>query len=104
MNPNPLQDIAINAQKQQLANRLNKIESDIKLLKGGNMNLVELEVFSGLKSLKKTIRLNPAHVSYIESGDGQTTIHMIDGTALTTELSYNDVIRKCSDNSNTYIG
>jgi hypothetical protein len=103
MDNNPLKDITEKLRQQNVEQRLQTIETDIKVLKGAEkMKLIELEVTRecGPYNIKKTISLNPACITFIEGeDDNHCYIHTNDKTVLHVLKSRDEVLKLFNEES-----
>lgn len=108
MDTNPLIDITEKLKQQNIEQRLQSVEANIKMLKGvERMKLVELEVTRecGPYNIKKTISLNPACITFIEGeDDNHCYIHTNDKTVLHVLRSRDEVLKLFSgETGQTYV-
>lgn len=107
MDNNPLKDLTERVRQQNIEQRLQAVESEIKATKEVKvMKLIELEVVGevGPYTMKKTISLNPQCISYIEGKDESHCYIHIGNNSMQVLKSREEVLAMLSDNfSQTYI-
>ena len=107
MENNPLHTLTEKLKQQNIENRLQVVEANIKLLKEvKSMKLIELEVVkeSGPYTIKKTISLNPECVSYVEAKDDSHCYIHIGNSELQVLKSREEVMALISgDSGQTYV-
>lgn len=90
MDLNPLADMAERAKKQQLENRLNKIQNDIDSLRGDVMRKSDFVTLQTVGSDK--VSINPAYISYVKEDGANAHIYMNDGSMIEVSGSRNQIL------------